>query len=74
MSKRDMERLTDHPRYALARRALRRRKARRTLATVAEGLRALSLARRAKSRRRVLSLAAAAYIFDRLARHAAQKA
>jgi osmotically-inducible protein OsmY len=69
-----IDRLADHRRYAIARKALRRRTAKRTLAAVAEGLTALSLARRAKSRRRVLSLAAAAYVFDRLARHAAEKA
>ena len=70
-----IDRVQNHPRYALGSERRRRRSARRALATVTEAIAARSLIRRRHSRRRVAALAAAAYLFDRLARHAAaQKA
>ena len=66
-----IDRVRNHPRYSLGSKRRRRRSARRALAAVTDAVAARSLARRNHSRRRVASLAAAAYLFDRLARHAA---
>jgi hypothetical protein len=69
-----VDRVRNNPRYALGRRHLQRRKARHQLAAVTEALTALSLVRRRDSRRRLAALATAAFVFDRLARHAAERA
>jgi hypothetical protein len=65
-----VEGVRHHPRHILRSQHRRRRTARRALGAAAEAITALSLVRRG-SRRGVASLAAAAYIFDRLARRAA---
>jgi hypothetical protein len=69
-----VDRVRNNPRYALGRRHLQRRKAKHQLAAVAEALTALSLVRRRDSRRRLAALATAAFVFDRLARQATERA
>jgi hypothetical protein len=69
-----VDRVRNRPNHANGGRRLHRRKARTNLPVVVDALTALTLARRHGSRGRVASFTAAAYLFDRLARRAAQRA